>query len=159
MGLFSFVQDIGKKIFHNGGQQQAAAPAATQAAPDQSKIIEQYLRQMGLQVTNLGVRYDGQGTVTLTGQAQSQADYEKLTLMAGNLAGVSRVDNQMTIAHAQPKEPRTYTVKPGDNLSKIAKEIYGDANKYPVIFEANKPMLKDPDEIYPGQVLRLPEAS
>ena len=44
----------------------------------------------------------------------------------------------------------------GDTLSKIAKEMYGDANKYPVIFEANKPMLKDPDKIYPGQVLRIP---
>lgn len=44
----------------------------------------------------------------------------------------------------------------GDSLSKIAKKYYGDAKKYPVIFEANKPMLKDPDLIYPGQVLRIP---
>ena len=51
---------------------------------------------------------------------------------------------------------RTYTVVKGDTLSKIAKEMYGDASKYPVIFEANKPMLKDPDKIYPGQVLRIP---
>jgi nucleoid-associated protein YgaU len=49
-----------------------------------------------------------------------------------------------------------YTVQSGDTLSKIAKEHYGDAMKYPVIFEANKPMLKDPDKIYPGQVLRIP---
>jgi nucleoid-associated protein YgaU len=51
---------------------------------------------------------------------------------------------------------KTYTVKAGDNLSKIAKEFYGDANAYQQIFEANKPMLKDPDKIYPGQVLRIP---
>jgi len=51
---------------------------------------------------------------------------------------------------------KTYTVKSGDSLSKIAKEMYGDASKYPTIFEANKPMLKDPDKIYPGQVLRIP---
>ena len=51
---------------------------------------------------------------------------------------------------------QTYTVAKGDTLSKIAKEHYGNANKYPVIFEANKPMLKDPDEIYPGQRLRIP---
>ena len=44
----------------------------------------------------------------------------------------------------------------GDNLSKIAKAFYGDANKYPVIFEANKPMLSSPDKIYPGQMLRIP---
>ena len=50
----------------------------------------------------------------------------------------------------------TYTVEKGDTLSKIAKETLGDANRYPEIFEANKPMLKDPDKIYPGQVLRIP---
>jgi nucleoid-associated protein YgaU len=49
-----------------------------------------------------------------------------------------------------------YTVKSGDTLGKIAKEHYGDAGKYMVIFEANQPMLKDPDKIYPGQSLRLP---
>jgi nucleoid-associated protein YgaU len=51
---------------------------------------------------------------------------------------------------------RTYTVQKGDTLSKIAKEMYGNAGKYPVIFEANQPMLKHPDKIYPGQVLRIP---
>ena len=49
-----------------------------------------------------------------------------------------------------------HTVVSGDSLSKIAKEFYGDAMKYPVIFEANKPMLTHPDKIYPGQVLRIP---
>ena len=47
-------------------------------------------------------------------------------------------------------------LKPGDTLSKIAKEEYGDANTYMKIFEANKPMLSNPDKIYPGQVLRVP---
>ena len=47
-------------------------------------------------------------------------------------------------------------VKPGDTLSKIAKEEYGDANTYMKIFEANKPMLSNPDKIYPGQMLRIP---
>jgi nucleoid-associated protein YgaU len=51
---------------------------------------------------------------------------------------------------------RTYTVKKGDTLSAIAKETLGNANRYMLIFEANKPMLKDPDKIYPGQVLRIP---
>jgi nucleoid-associated protein YgaU len=51
---------------------------------------------------------------------------------------------------------KTYTVQKGDTLSEIAQKMYGKANKYPIIFEANKPMLKDPDKIYPGQVLRIP---
>ena len=54
-------------------------------------------------------------------------------------------------------QSRTYTVQKGDTLSGIAKEMYGEANKYPLIFEANQPMLKDPDRIYPGQVLRIPQ--
>ena len=44
----------------------------------------------------------------------------------------------------------------GDTLSKIAKQVYGDANAYMKIFEANKPMLSDPNKIYPGQSLRIP---
>ncbi len=49
-----------------------------------------------------------------------------------------------------------YTVESGDTLWKIADDHYGDGSKYPVIFEANTPMLKNPDLIYPGQVLRIP---
>lgn len=51
---------------------------------------------------------------------------------------------------------KSYTVVKGDTLGKIAKEFYGNAAKYPLIFEANKPMLSHPDKIYPGQMLRIP---
>ncbi len=51
---------------------------------------------------------------------------------------------------------RTYTVKSGDTLSKIAKEFYGDANKYMDIFNANKDQLSDPNKIKPGQELNIP---
>ena len=51
---------------------------------------------------------------------------------------------------------RTYTVKSGDTLSKIAKETLGDANAYTEIFNANKDQLSDPDKIKPGQVLKIP---
>jgi nucleoid-associated protein YgaU len=51
---------------------------------------------------------------------------------------------------------KTYTVKAGDTLSKIAKEQLGNANAYMKIFDANKDQLTDPDKIKPGQVLRLP---
>jgi len=53
---------------------------------------------------------------------------------------------------------RTYVVKKGDNLSKIAKEIYGDANGWRRIFEANRDQIKDPDLIQPGQNLKIPSA-
>jgi nucleoid-associated protein YgaU len=53
---------------------------------------------------------------------------------------------------------RTYTVRKGDSLSKIAKREYGDAQQWHKIFEANRDTIKDPDLIYPGQVFRIPEA-
>jgi nucleoid-associated protein YgaU len=52
---------------------------------------------------------------------------------------------------------KTYEVQSGDSLSKIAKREYGDANLWPRIYEANKDILKDPDKIFPGQTLRIPE--
>jgi LysM repeat protein len=55
--------------------------------------------------------------------------------------------------------PQTYTVKPGDTLSKIAKEHLGNANAYMEIFNANRDQLSDPDKIKPGQVLKLPVAT
>jgi nucleoid-associated protein YgaU len=59
-------------------------------------------------------------------------------------------------AAASSAAKQTYTVKPGDTLSKIAKAELGDGNAYMKIFEANRDQLTDPDKITPGQVLRLP---
>ena len=50
----------------------------------------------------------------------------------------------------------TYTVVAGDNLSKIAKHYYGDANQWRRIWEANRDLVKNPDLIHPGQVLKIP---
>jgi nucleoid-associated protein YgaU len=52
----------------------------------------------------------------------------------------------------------TYTVAKGDTLSKIAKDHYGKASRWPLIFEANRDQLDNPDRIKPGQVLRIPPA-
>jgi len=66
-------------------------------------------------------------------------------------------DIRIDPAIAPPPEPKTYTVAPGDTLSKIAKQHYGDANSYMKIFDANKDQLKDPNVIKVGQVLKIPE--
>ncbi len=87
--------------------------------------------------------------------AADQATREKVILCCGNVAGVTQVDDAMTVAEPAD-ESRWYTVVRGDTLSAIAKSQYGNANEYPKIFEANKPMLSHPDKIYPGQVLRIP---
>jgi nucleoid-associated protein YgaU len=57
----------------------------------------------------------------------------------------------------EPAE-QTYTVVSGDSLSKISKHFYGDANHWQRIFEANKDIIKNPDDIYPGQTLKIPSA-
>jgi nucleoid-associated protein YgaU len=61
----------------------------------------------------------------------------------------------MTVEHVAP-EAQFHVVISGDTLGEIAKHYYGNAMKYPEIFEANKPMLTDPDKIHTGQVLRIP---
>lgn len=63
----------------------------------------------------------------------------------------------ITIDSSLKAPETTYTVAAGDSLSKIAKQFYGDANKYMKIFEANKDQLKNPDLIKPGQTLRIPD--
>jgi nucleoid-associated protein YgaU len=70
---------------------------------------------------------------------------------------VSGNEEVATQASGVAAESTFYTVQSGDTLGKIAAEHYGNAGKYTVIFEANKPMLTDPDKIYPGQQLRIPK--
>jgi nucleoid-associated protein YgaU len=57
---------------------------------------------------------------------------------------------------APPPAGKTYTVVKGDSLSKIAKQMYGNANQWKKIYEANKDTIKNPDLIYPGQVIKIP---
>lgn len=108
-------------------------------------------------VKDLDVAQDGE-RVVLKGKAKTRAEAEKAIVAAGNTPGVGEVESHIDIED-EPAQANFYTVKSGDTLSKIAKDFYGDAMKYPVIFEANKPMLSDPDKIYPGQTLRIPTAS
>ena len=124
-------------------------------------MLKAKLNEYNLNVKDVHVEYEA-GVVTVTGEAANQATKEKVILALGNVNGVSKVYDNMTVfkkpeAVAPEPEAQFYTVVSGDTLSKIAKHFYKDAMKYPVIFEANKPMLKDPDKIYPGQMLRIPE--
>jgi nucleoid-associated protein YgaU len=159
MGLFSFIANAGKKIF--GGHKEAEAGQPVQQLNDQQiQMLRQHIAGLGLNIPNLGVQFNGPGEVTLTGEAATRADYEKAALMAGNVMGISKVNNQMTIkavpqAAAEP-ESQTYEIKKGDTLWAIAEKYYGNGANYPKIVEANQPMIKDADEIYPGQVLRIP---
>ena len=154
MGLLSFFKGVGEKIFHKDQETPTPAQAET-VEPLRAQALLDHVKKLGLAYKTLTVKTKGD-TVILTGSVQEQADAEKIALAVGNVEGVAAVDNQLEVA--QPTaEGKYYTVKSGDTLSKISKEVYGDPMKYGVIFEANKPMLSDPDKIYPDQVLRIPQ--
>ncbi len=109
---------------------------------------------MGFGVRELAVDVEGDKAL-IRGSVDSQEEREKIILLVGNTDGIASVDDRLEVSRQEP-EAQYYDVKAGDTLSKIAKQLYGDANKYNQIFEANRPMLKDADEIYPGQKLRIP---
>lgn len=165
MGLFSFIKDAGAKVFGGKTEAQKTAEAKT-AAHDQAvaderkseeaaaKKLEGTIQDLKLNVENLNVTIKGD-MATVTGKAHDQSTKEKVVLVVGNTHGIASVDDQMSVDHAEP-EAQFHTVVKGDTLGKIAKQYYGNAMKYPLIFDANKPMLTDPDKIYPGQVLRIP---
>ena len=122
----------------------------------QSHELEKYVRDMGLQVTNLDIRYDD-GTAFINGIAEDAPTKERVILAVGNTAEVEKVDEELTVAADDSSDSEMYVVKDGDTLWAISTEAYGDGNRYNEIFEANKPMLSDPDLIFPGQVLRIPQ--
>ena len=149
MSLFKFVMKKGKDLI---ADRDAVA----------AKAIKKEVEDLGLD-DDLGgdfrVLVDG-NTAKIEGKVPDQATKEKIILAAGNINGIGEVEDSMKVkSKAKAEESVFYTVKSGDSLSKIAKKYYGDAMRYPDIFEANTPMLKHPDRIYPGQVLRIPGAT
>ena len=164
MGLMTFFKDAGEKLFGKGPAKAAQEAAAAAPSPETiaalnaaaAKAIADHVAAQGLSADGLDIAFDGaSSTVTVAGTVGDQATKEKILLCCGNVQGVAGV-NDMLIVNTPEPEAQWHTVVSGDNLSKIAKKFYGDPNKYPVIFEANKPMLTHPDKIYPGQMLRIP---
>jgi len=155
MGLFSFIREAGEKLF---GKKQETPEMSIEDKnalnQERAQAIFDYVKGLNLQWSSLMVSYKS-GQVAISGTVPDQENREKIILAAGNVEGVDSVDDQLVV-EAPAAEPRFYTVVKGDTLWKIAASQYGDVSKYPRIFEANKPMLKDPDRIYPGQNLRIP---
>lgn len=147
MSLFDFLANVGASILGS----------------DPADDVKEYLnKELGDKLSKLNVEHDD-GRVSLTGECDTQATKEKATLLAGNIKGVSVVDaDKLTVTGSgsgpDHDEAEFYTIVKGDTLSHIAKHFYGDANKYPEIFEANREVIKDPDLIYPGQRIRIPKA-
>lgn len=150
MGLISFIKNAGAKIFKSEEKREE----------QKALLITEHIKKFGFDVSKVKVSVDDE-KVILTGEVDTLANKNKIIVTAGNIEGISSIEDHLLVMAPQPVAPpapekQFYTVKKGDYLSKIAKQVYGDAKKYPIIFEANKPMLKDPDLIYPGQVLVIP---
>ncbi|MFW2382790.1 MAG: peptidoglycan-binding protein LysM [Acidimicrobiales bacterium] len=124
------------------------------AEAKKARGLETFVTNMGFKVDNLDVRFDD-GVAEVEGMVADQETREKIILAIGNTDGVSQVKDAIDVA--EPGEMSDmHAVVRGDTLWGLADKYYGDGHKYPVIFEANKPMLKDPNKIFVGQVLRIP---
>jgi len=178
MGMFDFVKDAGSALTDKvtGGSADDDLTKTVEVSPERinqlrSDQITNDLAKLAIEGEQVSVNVNGSVAV-LTGTAPSQEALEKMVLCAGNQHGIGQVDCQLQVdAPAAPAateasaaapapqpaaESAFYTVQSGDTLGKIAQEHYGAAGKYMAIFEANQPMLSDPDKIYPGQKLRIP---
>ncbi len=152
MGLFSFIKNAGAKVFGIG-------KTTEEENADKSEQLRKAIAANELEVADLSIEVNDDA-VKLWGEAVDLATKEKAVLVVGNTEGIASVEDNLTVKEVEIIEEaelaQFHTVESGDTLGKIAKTYYGNAMKYPVIFDANKPMLSHPDKIYPGQVLRIP---
>ncbi|WP_306578821.1 peptidoglycan-binding protein LysM [Pseudomonas sp.] len=146
MSLFSFVKEAGEKLID----------LLTPGNANAEEQLKEHVKKVGLGNPNISATVEGD-KIILKGEVASQEEKEKIILAAGNINGVASVEDQITVTGPVVVAARFVTVKKGDTLSAISAVVYGNANQYNKIFEANKPMLKHPDKIYPGQVLRIPD--
>jgi nucleoid-associated protein YgaU len=148
MGIFDFFK---------GKTKAAPAPAgATDSSAAPAEALLKELQTQGFDTSGVDIEVNGD-KVTLNGAVNSRAELEKIVLAIGNTKGVAQVENNLIAPDADPESPSgIHIVVEGDTLWKIAEAAYGNGARYEEIFEANKPMLKHPDKIYPGQRLRLP---
>ncbi|MDD2137058.1 peptidoglycan-binding protein LysM [Pseudomonas monteilii] len=146
MSLFSFVKEAGEKLID----------LLTPGNANAEEQLKEHVKKVGLGNPNISATVEGD-KIILKGEVASQEEKEKIILAAGNINGVASVEDQITVTGPVVVAARFVTVKKGDTLSAISLAVYGNANQYNKIFEANKPMLSHPDKIYPGQELRIPD--
>jgi len=155
MGIFSFIKSAGeaylKKSTLSSRKKQRSKEMQNQR---QEGILEGMLYSAGLRINHLEVELEGK-TVKVYGETKLASEREKAILILGNVDGIEEVDDRISLL-VEEAQAEFYEVQKGDSLSKIAKKYYGDPLKYNILFEANKEVIKDPNMIYPGQVIRIP---
>ncbi|MGL4724965.1 MAG: peptidoglycan-binding protein LysM [Scandinavium sp.] len=146
MGLINFIKEAGEKLFHTDNSNS-----------EKAEKIKAHINTLNVPgASNINVNIDDSGVASLSGNADTQQTADKLVVAAGNIEGISDVNNALTVS-APALTAQYYTVQSGDTLSAISRRYYGSANHYQAIFESNQPMLSHPDSIYPGQKLIIPE--
>jgi nucleoid-associated protein YgaU len=151
MDNFEFISEAGTTLLGKGDDATAI-----------KEEIESSFRELPVQGFNVEVK---NGVVTLAGIAQDYPTREKVILIAGNVEGISQVDADQLITMEQISEENQreipeeifYTIEKGDTLWAIATKYYDDGSKYTHIVDANIEVIKNPDLIYPGQTIRIPE--
>ena len=146
MSIFSFIKEAGEKVID----------LLTPGKANASEELKKHVEKVGLGNPNITATVEGD-KVIVTGEVASQEEKEKIILAAGNIAGVASVEDKITVTGPVVVASKFVVVEKGDTLSAISLRVYGNANQYNKIFEANKPLLKDVNKIYPGQTLRIPE--
>ncbi len=155
MGLFSFFKKAGSKaLVEEEKKAEKSHMAEEMVKKAKLSVFTSIVKSLDLPIEDLQLDLDGD-TIIVAGTTDSHENREKIILALGNVNGIAAVDDRIYV-DAPKVESQFHTVEKGDTLGKIAKKYYGNAMKYPVIFEANKPMLEHPDRIYPGQNLRIP---
>ena len=164
MGLFDKVSNI------LGGKKTSITETA--------KGARDVLGEHGIDASNLKFFYEQDGSVTVSGQVDSQPECDRICETLEGMPNLKTVQNKISIGAPEPvvvpePEPvvvteeavstgaeaqgRTYTVQSGDSLWKISEKMYGSGTKYMKIFEANTSLLENPDKIFPGQELVIPD--
>jgi nucleoid-associated protein YgaU len=173
MGVLDFLKDVGANILGIGSESKDIEQLLKQelgdriddlkvkgvekvndehlSAPPSEEITEYYTVQPGDTLSKIASRlYGNAGKYPIIFEANLEVIKDPNLIYPGQILRIIKPPVGQT-----PSD--TYTVKTGDTLSKIAKQFYGDARKYSIIFEANRNILKDPNIIHPGQILRIPK--
>lgn len=158
MKTFTFIKDKGARVFGIGKMNPLDV---SQAAIIEMKLeeiaamkLKRKILDMKLKVSEFSISIND-CIATVKGIAPSQEIKEKIILIVGNSVGIDKVED-LIIVENKSTESKFYTVREKDSLGKIAKAFYGNPKMYYKIFEANKPMLSHPNNIYPGLVIRVP---
>lgn len=163
--LFKTFKTAKKAMDKSEGRTTTSSSGAVVHAQD----IAAAVRNAGYNIDDFSVDVNG-SIATVYGSVSSAEDRNAVILAVNGMRGIQGVDDRISVLESAPSSHSSstssassgaaagfYVVQKGDSLSKIAKAHYGDPMKYMTIFEANSDLLSDPNKIYPGQKLRIPQ--